>query len=613
MEVSLLFHKDNASPEAIKLVPLLSKRPRPAPVDSSSIIKCKCGLIFGMWNRKHHCRACGEVFCHECTKEQIIVPKAILGYLQIEGWWRSNQLARVCQGCKINIEKYRSCHVRLNELYISPPRLDQVQKETDLHALSYYLSTMRRIQYLFPSDILDAEQILFLKVNRDLLHNHSYWAIQLLKIGPLSSLDSFQRQDETLTLCTRNCRPSLHLGNAVDMVVCAELYSQTQKHALQMIRTATSKELEPYVPILVSSLRLALLEILIEKAKEDPPFANLLYWSLNVIGTAKATAFRENILLETKARGAINLRHVIGALDVGDLSLSEIIDRYTVMDPFDPLHRITRIQSVDVGKTHSKPIFIAYHTETSDWKKMMYKREDVRRDASITQLLRVLIDSLKSLKDPFPLISYNVIPISASGGLVEIVGNCRTLAAVFESGSMSNFLHNHNSKESIEEVHQIYRLSLAFWTIITYLFGIGDRHFDNIMVSEKGILFHVDYGFIFGQDPKPYSPQIKLDTYMIEGIGGNDRYEEFKLLCYQIFMILRQNMDIIYTLLLNLIGVEPRITEPFIKDHLSRVFFVGETDEEAKSHLEFIIDSNRDALSGTMNDYIHSMIGYLKR
>ncbi|KAI7986287.1 hypothetical protein LOK49_LG14G01678 [Camellia lanceoleosa] len=53
--------------------------------------------------------------------------------------------------------------------------------------------------------------------------------------------------------------------------------------------------------------------------------------------------------------------------------------------------------------------------------------------------------------------------------------------------------------------------SCAGYSVITYILGIGDR--------DDGCLFHADFGFILGCDPKPFPPPMKLCKEMVEAMG----------------------------------------------------------------------------------------------
>jgi len=74
--------------------------------------------------------------------------------------------------------------------------------------------------------------------------------------------------------------------------------------------------------------------------------------------------------------------------------------------------------------------------------------------------------------------------------------------------------------------------SCAGYAVATYLLAIGDRHLENLMMTSKGKMFHLDFGFILGKNPKLKGvyPPIRLNKPMVLGFGGERSagYEEFQ-------------------------------------------------------------------------------------
>jgi phosphatidylinositol kinase/protein kinase (PI-3 family) len=68
-----------------------------------------------------------------------------------------------------------------------------------------------------------------------------------------------------------------------------------------------------------------------------------------------------------------------------------------------------------------------------------------------------------------------------------------------------------------------YTPSCAAYSVFTYIFGVGDRHLDNLLLQPSGRLFHIDFGFIFGKDPKPLiTPTIRFTKEMLDAMGEKE-------------------------------------------------------------------------------------------
>ena len=55
-------------------------------------------------------------------------------------------------------------------------------------------------------------------------------------------------------------------------------------------------------------------------------------------------------------------------------------------------------------------------------------------------------------------------------------------------------------------------------------------------------MFHIDFGYILGREPKIMAPPMKLNKQMVDAMGGNDseHFQKFKVHTYTAFLALRR-------------------------------------------------------------------------
>jgi len=218
------------------------------------------------------------------------------------------------------------------------------------------------------------------------------------------------------------------------------------------------------------------------------------------------------------------------------------------------------------------------------------------------------------------LTPYRVIATSPDDGFVEFVANSHTIQDIEaeHSKDLKKFFCHHNPKQKDQaEVLNTFVKSCAGYCVMTYLLGIGDRHLENILITTDGHMFHIDFGFIFGKDPKPGPPPMKFSRQMFEAMGGaqSAHYRDFRHYCCLAFNILRKHANLIITLLTLMAdaGIPNMMDAP--ETHISKVqdnFQLALTDEEASHYILGKIDESLGAFLTVVNDKIHSFASYWK-
>ncbi len=199
------------------------------------------------------------------------------------------------------------------------------------------------------------------------------------------------------------------------------------------------------------------------------------------------------------------------------------------------------------------------------------------------------------------LLCYRVLPTSTSKGFVEFVQGASTLQAIKEPITwIDSQTENHN--RGVSELRSVFRRSLAGWSIVTLLLGVGDRHEANVMITRDGRIFHIDYGWVLGRDPKFGMPLMRLTAKELLAAGG-EHNAEFRTLCLEVYLCLRRHERLFSHLLLHLADSSGEFSRSELQRELNFRFLTGHSQETAtKTLLEWISRSTK-SIGLQTNDY----------
>lgn len=642
-------------------------------VDDKNVSKCyKCNSEFSFFYRKHHCRCCGRIFCYHCCYDRIDIPEQITeNELPIQSLSQNNvgilskdstdefkhprRNQRVCIECKTKILEIRNLDPLIQifdllDLTLEDYRVMKHVCKKWMCIANYYSSNFRELQYSLPNHKFTDKEKKMLFNNRFLFYGHSKLIVQLIKsIDWINVTEELEKEILNILqnnrikkckcwtlMCTRDCRRRLKAEDSIQLLYANITNYKIRQYALNCLRNTPREELLCYLPFLVYHIRYELFfdnyqnklisKFLLDKSQENRVFALETYWEIysqiddvdyKLVCCYKKLLENLTKLLKTNFKQTHNMIDTFETYktkSINDIKKSLLKNKFNFNNiPFP----FTKNSQIDVDnikrmKSATRPLMFTYSSPNKLKRQILFKYEDIRKERIIMKIIKLMDIILKRDKIDLQFVTYDILAIGNKYGFISIVPNSKTLYNIEckEKFSIQNYIIENNPNLPINIIRNNFIKSCASACVIGYLIGLGDRHLDNIMISNTGLLFHIDFGFILGNDPKPLAPEMKITPEMIDAMGGQNSigYNQFQKLCSKAYNCLRRHSNIFVALLSMLSKLSPEIdngkfTEQFIDSQVIKRFIPGELYTEASLQYKTQIINNYN--TSTLIDYCY--------
>jgi len=437
-----------------------------------------------------------------------------------------------------------------------------------------------------------------------------------------------------------------------------------REHGIKILRDTTAKQFGMFLPQLIYALRheeadkfpSSLHKFILQRSLNQFKHVNTLWWSLSVYSSKgqphweafeRYSRYVEQELRDKRPDYLDKIKHQkvfvsllsqlmekIQAARVKAQEKTKLVRKLLKTDDYrllrkhpKPFPLPIRPDIISVGIEPDKckvfasamcPLMITMNTTTGKEYKVIWKfGDDLRQDGLIIQILHVMDELLKQVNMDLKLSPYPVMATTMDYdgcGFLEFVPETTTVFDVLNENNndIEHFIQNHNKKALLETAMQNYVSSLAGYSVFSYILGIGDRHLHNLLITKSGKLLHIDFGFIYGHDPKPWPPPMKICKEMVQALGGKGsryykRFENQACLCYN---LLRKHSRLIINLL-KIMGEDSPDNDKNMEFVIDK-FQLKLSDDQASVYLKDLIDKSVSAFMAQASDIIHKYATYFR-
>lgn len=575
-----------------------------------------------------------------------------------------NEEERVCDQCYKLIKERTVSYQRILSIFDNPIPIDKIKElpESDADFKHHYFDHLRNIQYYLPNHKYTDIDKKMLHVNAHYFSKHSKYLVHLIKSidwGQTESLSGSMHRsltrksknnetelkfvmniingDKITTCneiyCTRTCQELLSCDDCVNILYsCANyLPDELIKYLFDIILKTPEQvilcHLSFFVTLVKNTRHQLLHSLLYRLLSTSKKMIYHTYWFLT---NAREDA---NINQLTNINNFINLfdaklvktmHHeymfyvgLINHLHNLEEYLLNTFERYKPISlPYEPDLQLTDVDltSINKGTSHTEPVSVTFvATETMDGTnpiyhkiRLLFKKESILNDVLVLNLM-TLSDIILSehLSTNFGVVVYPAMPLTANSGMIEMIENAETVYAInTRKTTILQHIIERNENRIVGDVLDRYMFSLVSYTLHSYFIGLGDRHLQNIMITDDGAIFHIDFGFILGEDAYPLTASdIKLNSGMLDVIGGNEghRYQKYLNLCATGVILLRKYFNMFFILL----SQNTKFKEKYIENFILSRFQPRQTDNIVIEELMAIIKKSNNSYSDSIRDFLH--------
>lgn len=415
-----------------------------------------------------------------------------------------------------------------------------------------------------------------------------------------------------------------------------------------------------------SYLNCPLAQFLLERAFRNKRIGHYLFWNLRAEVDSPQSCLRFGLILESYLRGSPNhlselQRQVDGMAKMKNITellqqrqFKERDKRTKARDAmksllFEPDYRQVmchcvaiinpkfrlgdmRVSECKFYDSKMRPLLLVYDNPDTlsvlkDVRIMFKHGDDLRQDMLTLQIIGIMDNTWQQEGLDLRLLPYGCLSTGHRVGFIEIVRKSETIANIqkekcgrtkrigWDSGVLYAWLKEKNPTEpQLQKSAEAFCRSCAGYCVATYVLGIGDRHSDNIMITEGGQLFHIDFGHFLGNFKVKFGVRRERVPFVLAKdfeiiIEKHFGFDKFVNLCESAYLILRRRAALFINLLAMMLqtGI-PELRSVDDINYVRDALVLGESEKDAKDHFRAKLqESRKNSFYTSMNWFIHGL------